>query len=225
MKKRGVFVLIVVWFILRNVFVAAQEISEKEKAYQAFLQKTTVILKPYQQCVNIAFGYKTNKDKKVFSSYITRELRMLISYHIGLPKGIETYLSIPFVWEKKILQDWFEQSENKSSKTGIDDLLLGAKFILFQEKESVPDIIGTLEIEVPSESLGLESGYWSVTGGLAGLKSYDPIIIYGGLLYTYSFAKIYGEQKIQPGETVGCNFGIAFAINDKLVLIGMLLCR
>lgn len=218
--KKGCLLLIVALFAWDNALfginVFAQQknshnekISREEEVYRAFLQEIAVILEPHQQSIELTLRYKRNQDQKLLSSKINRELSAIIDYHLGLPRGIEAYLSVPFFLEKSIEQDFFEQKEDKSSKSGIGDLSFGSKFILFRERDSALDIIGSLEAGMP-----IRKDYWLATMGLTALKSCDPVIIYAGLSYTHSFER----DKIKPGEIMGYNLGVAFMINDKITL-------
>lgn len=205
-----------------------QKIGEKEKpSYQAFLRKTTVILNSGQQSVDCSFGYRRNEVDNVIVSTTSREFSLTTSYHLGLPRNIEAYLSVPLLWREGTVQNQFEQTEDKNSSAGVGDLSLGSKFILFQEKGSMPDIVGTLEIGAPTgkhpysenpDDLGFGLGHWSGTFGLTAIKSCDPAVIYGGVNYTHIFKKSYRGQEVQPGGIIGYNFGTAFLINDQLTL-------
>ncbi|MFH1564505.1 MAG: transporter [bacterium] len=205
-----------------------QKIGEREEpTYQAFLRETTVILSPGQQSFDCSFGYRRSEINNVIVSTINREFSLTTSYHLGLPRNIEAYLSVPLLWRENTIQNQIEQTEGKNSNAGIGDLTLGGKFILFQQKGSIPDIVGALEIGLPTgkhpysenpDDVGLGSGHWSGTVGLTAIKSCDPAVIYGGVSYTHVFKKSYNEQKIQPGEIIGYNMGVAFLINDQLTL-------
>lgn len=203
-----------------------QKIGEKEEpAYQAFLRETTVILNPRQQSVDCSFGYRRNEVDNVIVSTTSREFNLTTSYHLGLPRNIEAYLSVPLLWREDTVQNQFEQTEDKNSSAGIGDISLGGKFILLQQKGTTPDIVGALEVGMPTgrhpysenpDDLGL--GHWSGTVGLTAIKSCDPAVVYGGLSYTHIFKKSCNGQDIQPGEIIGYNFGTAFLINDQLTL-------
>jgi len=214
--KKGILLLIIVVFAWNNAFAGqnnnqVEKISqEQEDIYKAFLQETTVVLKPYQQSMGLSLRYTRDKNQSMLVSRIYREFSLRINYHIGLPKGIEAFLSIPAFVEEKIEQDQFERKESKDSKFSVGDLLFGSKFILFRGNGSALDIIGSLEIGIPIR----EESHWFTTAGLTMLKSCDPVMVYTGLSYTYLFEK----DKIQLGEIIGYNFGMAFMVNDKITL-------
>jgi len=216
-------ILLLIFLLLGVVFTAMAE----DPAYQVFLRKTTVILSSYQQSVSFALQHKISEFRGIIYSRVERELSIALSYHLGLPKGVEVYSNLPVLWGVKIDEDYLEQIESKSDKSGVGDLSLGAKFIFLQEKGSVSDIIGTLEVGLPtgddpyslnSENLGLGSGHWSLSLGLAMIKFCDPVVVYGGLAHTYLFEKSYNGRKIQPGGIIVYNLGMAFAINDRMTL-------
>lgn len=223
------FIFCFVFFVfIENAASIEQKIGEEEQtAYQAFLRETMVILNQYQQSIDLSFDYKRNEASNIANSQISREFGFTTSYHLGLPKNIEMYLSVPVLWREYTRQNYFEQTEDKNSNAGIGDLALGSKFILFQQKGLMPDFVGTLEIGMPTgehpysenfDDFGLGLGHLSGTIGLTAIKSCDPAVIYGGINYVYILKESYNGQEIQPGGILGYNFGSAFLINDKLTL-------
>lgn len=225
--KRSFLLVVVVLFIWNSMSVFAQQkiSKEEENAYQSFLQETSVILKPYQRSISLALSYRRNQNQEMLFTSIYRGLNATVNCHIGLPKGIEAYLSIPISWEEKTNQDQFKQKENKNTETSIGNLSLGTKFMLFRENGSVPSVIGSLGVEMPTkekiypkDSEDLELEHWLASAGLTILKSCDPVIIYTGLSYTYSFADTSNGHEIQPGDIIGYDFGMAFMINDKITI-------
>jgi len=216
--------------MVSSIAVATEKtptVGEEELMYQAFLRKTTVILNPYQESLNFSLQYKRDSTNILNFSRINREFGITMSYHYGFPKNIEAFVNIPLLCKYRIDQFFLEDYENKYSNKGIGDLSLGSVFILLPEKGLHPDIVGTLEISIPTgenpysedpDSLELGSGHWSGKFGITAIKSCDPAVVYGGIEYTYIFEKVHTNNSMQPGEIIGCNLGVAFLINDKLTL-------
>ena len=198
----------------------------------AFSEQTNIILGPYQQSTNFTLRYKRDESRNVLTSLVIREVGVILSYHLGLPKSVEVYARVPVLWKTRIGEDYLEYTESKDGTLGIGDLSLGAKCVFLREKRLVPDVIGTLEAILPTMSnfyilddkdLGLGLGYWSIALGMTVIKSSDPVVIYGGLTYVYLFEKKYNRRTIYPGAVVVCNLGTAIAVNDKLVLGGQVI--
>jgi hypothetical protein len=57
-----------------------------------------------------------------------------------------------------------------------------------------------------------------MTGGLAFVKSLDPVVVFWGLDYTHQFERDGLGQRVQPGETFGYNLGLGFAVNEDVSL-------
>lgn len=70
------------------------------------------------------------------------------------------------------------------------------------------------------------SGFNSLQAGLTWLFPSDPAVFFGGLSYTYNFKRdnlsrqvLSGEREfigsVKPGDTIGLNFGMGLALNEK----------
>ncbi len=122
----------------------------------------------------------------------------------------------------------FADSSTKKDKFGIGDATGGLNFEIFREKARWPEIITTFRIMAPTGDqpqeggLSLGSGHWAGTVGLQFIKTTDPIVLFWGFQYTHQFAArhfyIDGSHNVQPGETIGYNFGFGFAVNENVSL-------
>jgi hypothetical protein len=61
----------------------------------------------------------------------------------------------------------------------------------------------------------LGNGVWQLTGALNLVKSYDPIVLFGGLGYQYPFARTFRGVDVQLGDSFVYYFGLGFGINDE----------
>lgn len=62
------------------------------------------------------------------------------------------------------------------------------------------------------------SGFWSIQPSLTVIYPTDPAVLYGNLSYTWNFERDIGggTGRIDPGDFVGFNFGMGFAINQRM---------
>lgn len=99
------------------------------------------------------------------------------------------------------------------SRTGLDP---------FETKKFVVPLSGgqLLDADLPTGS-----GFYSLTPGLTFLLPNDPIVVFGGISYTYNFKRnnvttqtSTGTQTIgdvKAGNILGFNFGMGLALNEK----------
>ena len=77
--------------------------------------------------------------------------------------------------------------------------------------------------EVPIDSdTGLQtelptgSGFWGIQPGFTVVVPSDPAVFFGSVSYMYNVPRtISGVGKIDPGDIIGFNFGMGFALNEK----------
>lgn len=141
-------------------------------------------------------------------------------------------------------------SEASKSSTNIGDVSVGLYYQLIKEAAGVPDVVASLRVRAPTgkapfgiklvqadatntnlnieESLPTGNGVWSGTVGLSFLKTYDPIVLFASLGYTYnkpqSFSDISSVQgvitpgRVKLGDSINVGGGLAIALNDRTAL-------
>jgi hypothetical protein len=141
-------------------------------------------------------------------------------------------------------------SEASKSSTGIGDVSVGIFYQLIKEAAGVPDVVASLRVRAPTgkapfgiklvqadatntnlnieESLPTGNGVWSGTFGMSFLKTYDPIVLFASLGYTYnkpqSFSDISSIQgvvtpgRVKLGDSINVGGGLAIALNDRTAL-------
>lgn len=88
-------------------------------------------------------------------------------------------------------------------------------------------VAGNTNLNVPDE-LPTGNGVWSVTPGIALVKTVDPAILFGNLSYTYNLEESYSDissqqgvkvpGKVQLGNWFQYGVGVAFALNERASL-------
>lgn len=91
----------------------------------------------------------------------------------------------------------------------------------------IKPVAGNTNLNVPDD-LPTGNGVWSITPGIALVKTVDPAILFGNLSYTYnleeSFSDINSTQgvttpgKVQLGNWIQYGLGVAFALNERMSL-------
>ena len=140
-----------------------------------------------------------------------------------------------------------EVSEVQLSSSGIGDASIAAYFQVVKESQRWPDIVTSLRVRGPSgrhpfglkliqadednnnlnvpEDLPTGTGIWSVTGNVSALRTYDPVILFGNLGYTWNIEEDFDDispvlDQVSPasvslGNVIQISGGLAIALNDR----------
>ena len=110
---------------------------------------------------------------------------------------------------------------------GVADVAAGMSMLLKREKGNSPDLIGTLGFSVPTgdnpfgvgaNDASLGTGFWGISANLNAVKSYDPVVLFGGVGYSHFFNQEFFGNDYQLGESFFYSFGMGVAINDDITL-------
>ncbi|MDE1183635.1 hypothetical protein [Paraburkholderia sp.] len=136
-----------------------------------------------------------------------------------------------------------------ASVTGhnIGDVNFGIYYQFLKETNNWPDVVGSLRIKAPTGSspfgdkvvqidanntnlvapskLPTGTGFWNITAGMSVLKTYDPVVLFGSVSYTYNIARSFADissvqGQVQPatvklGDIIQFGAGVALAFSDK----------
>ena len=101
-----------------------------------------------------------------------------------------------------------------TSDIGFGDIALGLRETVVHEALGVPDVILTLETAIPTGDSSFSLG-----GGVALVKSYDPVVLFANANYSHSFARDFADVSLLVAEDrLDTTLGFAFALNDTLTL-------
>jgi hypothetical protein len=138
-------------------------------------------------------------------------------------------------------------SDASVNSSAIGDVNFGLYYQILKETNNIPDVVGSLRVKAPTGTspFGLKvvqlepdntnlvapsklptgTGFWNVTAGLSVLKTYDPVVLFGSLSYTYNIARSFEDISSIAGQTqpatvkLGDIFqlgaGVALAFSDK----------
>ena len=148
----------------------------------------------------------------------------------GYSERLQLFLNVPFGLAH---QEFATAARDTVTRVfGAGDLRAGFNYLLRQEEGDSPSVIGTFSFTAPIAadpyelspgSAALGNGFWALSGSLLLVKSYDPIVVFGGAGYRHQFDRDFLGFEIDPGETIFYNFGVGFAANDYMTLSTTLL--
>ncbi|HEY4295772.1 MAG TPA: hypothetical protein VGM85_04800 [Paraburkholderia sp.] len=138
-------------------------------------------------------------------------------------------------------------SDASVTSSSLGDVNFGLYYQFLRETNNMPDVVGSLRIKAPTGTspFGLKlvqldanntnlvapsklptgTGFWNITAGVSLLKTYDPVVLFGSVSYTYNIARSFAdissvEGQTQPatvklGDVVQFGGGVALAFSDK----------
>jgi len=164
-----------------------------------------------------------------------------LALRYGITSRLEVETKVPYVYrsDSSSSQEAGKDASGKDvniSKVfsadgdGIGDVELGLRYQLnralggayYIASVRAKSNTGKNPFEVPTDSLGRAtqlptgSGFWGIQPGLSVILPSDPAVFFGSLSYMYNIPRtITGRGKIDPGDIIGFNFGMGFALNEK----------
>ena len=138
-------------------------------------------------------------------------------------------------------------SDASGSSGAIGDVSFGVYYQLLKESGNWPDVVASLRVKAPTGTspfgiklvqvdpnntslvaptkLPTGTGFWNVTAGLSVLKTYDPVVLFGSLSYTYNLARSFNDvssvegqtspAKVKLGDIIQWGGGMALAFSEK----------
>ena len=217
------------------------EEPEDINSHLLFLRQSSVLLKPGQ--FDVEFGVSYRRDERrdyipelqedgTFTTQdaVRRELETRLSVRVGVADRVEAFASVPLLYASE--EEFIEGGASRDNdEFGIGDTVFGLKTLLLREKEGRPEIIFTVAGIAPTgedpysndpNAIALGTGHWGLSGGFTFIKSYDPIILFASIDYTYRFPEDELNARIEPGHEIGYNFGVGFAVNEAVTISGQI---
>ncbi|WP_419735761.1 transporter [Pseudomonas sp. COR18] len=203
-----------------------------------FLTGSTVLLSPGEYELDLGLAYKQSRLQYGLpqaghfqrSSYSARQLELRPTLRAGLSRNLEAYLGTPLTYSH--VQDVSGNAfVRKADAWRLADIALGAQYQIVEEDAHIPAIALSLDINIPTgqkryndvfnrwkDPLNNGSGHWSLTPGVAFVRSADPAILFGGIGYQYAFARTLDGYHLKPGWVLKGYAGVGFALNERLSL-------
>lgn len=138
-------------------------------------------------------------------------------------------------------------SEASLRANGIGDASIAGYYQFVKESAQWPDVVGSLRIRAPTgrdpfglkliqkdedntnlilpQTLPTGTGVWSATANVSVLRTYDPVILFGNVGYTYNKPEDFDDispvqdqvipAEVELGHTLQLSGGLAIALNDR----------
>jgi hypothetical protein len=152
----------------------------------------------------------------------------------GLTNRLELELKIPYVYRDESSttgEDGADPEVFNADGNDIGDIEFGFRYQINMPKSDGPIFIGGIRVKsdtgtdpfevdidpatnLPTE-LATGSGFWGIQPSLTAILPSDPAVFFGSVSYMYYFDRTVSGVKIDPGDTIGFNFGVGYGINEK----------
>ena len=99
-------------------------------------------------------------------------------------------------------------------RTELGDIGFGVRHTLLRERAGRPDIIATLNGQIPTGD-----SFYAIGGGLVLVKSVDPVVLFASTNYSYTFSRDLSDAtRLEPGNRIAVSMGYGLALNDTLAI-------
>ncbi len=154
-----------------------------------------------------------------------RALYVPLAVRYGWNRRTQLFANLPVGWADTELATPVQ--DNSSTVGGLGDLTFGITRLLCENNRTGQSLIGTLRSTAPTgaeanplilTSAGLGNGVWQLGGDLLVVQTMDPIILFYGAGYTYSFEEDFQGVEVGFGHQILYNLGVGFAANERVTL-------
>jgi hypothetical protein len=183
----------------------------------------------------------------------SHQLMSDVDVRYGLTDRISADVDVPYMYRTAtFINGGAGGAANTLSDTSVNshalgDVNFGIYYQFVKEHGSVPDIVGSLRVKSPTgtspfgiklrqadpnntnlvspSKLPTGTGFWSITAGVSALKTYDPIVLFGSVSYTYNVARSFPDissvigqtqpAKVKLGDIVQFGGGVALAFSER----------
>ncbi len=206
-----------------------------------FLRQQTVLLEPGEFQFDVGFTYLNDEidfpalsidvNNNVIVGELTRRQRLLmmpLELRFGITKWAQGFVRVPLGWSNS---ETVFNGEDQFEDTGIlGDISAGITKQVIVGNEFYPDVLFTGALTAPTgdssfvtsllqPGAALGQGFWSASANVTFVQSYDPLVLFYGLGYTYRFEEKFGDDiYVDPGQIFSYRFGIGFAVNPHVTL-------
>lgn len=183
----------------------------------------------------------------------SHQLSSDVDVRYGLTSRINVNVNVPYVYRTSsfIVGGAGGAASTLSDASGtshaLGDVNFGIYYQFLKETQNLPDVVGSLRVKAPTgtspfgiklrqidpnntnlvapDTLPTGTGFWSITAGMSVLKTYDPIVLFGSLSYTYNVARSFSDissvvgqtqpAKVKLGDIVQIGGGVALAFSER----------
>lgn len=160
-----------------------------------------------------------------------------VSLRYGILDNLQFETTIPLIYRYELLSRTQSSEETTKKKGGIGDISFALAFQPIRESGKMPAIVTNIsfktktgkspfKVDDPNKDLPTGSGYNSIKFGINMIKSIDPVVVFGGIAYSYNMPTSVNRmicdsvsggcaylEKVYPGDTLSLNLGFAYALS------------
>jgi excisionase family DNA binding protein len=197
------------------------EAPEERTAEDILLRGQRVLLGPGEAVLDFGQFYieldgqlLAPVDDAVVLATVERET-LLTSLQGRIGFGDEMELFVGTTYFNQDSDAFFGNRKITSTDTSdFGSVSLGLRRTLMREAPGRPNMIGTLSASIPTGDTSRTLG-----GGLALVKSIDPVVLFATIGYTHVFGRESADpMRLEPEDRVDVGLGYALALNDTLAL-------
>ncbi|CAN0619426.1 conserved exported protein of unknown function [Burkholderia multivorans] len=183
----------------------------------------------------------------------SHQLMSDVDVRYGLTDRISVDVDVPYLYRTAtFINGGAGTSASTMSDTTVNshalgDVNFGIYYQFVKERDSIPDIVGSLRVKSPTgtspfgikllqadpnntnlvapDKLPTGTGFWSITAGVSALKTYDPVVLFGSVSYTYNVARSFSDissvagqttpAKVKLGDIIQFGGGVALAFSER----------
>lgn len=197
------------------------EAPKERTAEEVFLRGQKVLLAPGEMSIDFGLFYSQSDSQQL----------TLFNGAIGLATVEQDALTTSFLFRVGVLDEtelfagttYFHLDSDvflgsrkiaDSGRADLGDVRLGARRTLLKEGPGRPNIIATIDGRIPTGDTS-----YAVGGGLALVKSIDPVVLFANANYRRTFSRDFRDvTRLEPEDRVDASVGYALALNDTLTL-------
>jgi excisionase family DNA binding protein len=190
------------------------ENSAQKTAEDVFLRDQGVLLKHNQATVEVDLLYSKSEQSGLFSGSTALDT-FVSNYGVryGLWDDLQLSASLP-LYHQINTTVYDQQSSEKTTNTRWGNASFALRQVAIKENVGYPTVIVSLEGRVPTNK-----GNYATGGTISLTKSIDPAVLFGNFGYLHTFTGVpIDDNTLQVENTFSSTFGIAYALNDTLML-------
>ena len=209
----------------------------------AFLRERSILLPPgqYQFEYGVRYGVDAStfpvagvlqtESNQVQIANANQKRRLLttpMELRFGVSENLQAFLSMPLGWSSQSLSVGNIQQDDDN--IGIGDLGIGLTRVLWAPKKTNRRILGFVQTSAPTgdsnvaltqqaREASLGAGYWTLTSGLNITETFDPVVLFSSVGYTYTFGSTLDNgEKLNVGNTLFYQTGVGYSINPNITI-------
>jgi hypothetical protein len=249
------------YLALLGPLVASPVLAQEEARILTQFERDYVLLKRGQYEIEENFSYVYMSVNQVFLQgfaildpifltlgvfgieRVRRHIFMnVFSLRYGVRDHLQVEVAVPVIYRYEEGAVPEADEDRSASRFGLGDIAFGLSYQPLRETRGRPAVILSLALKTrtgkgpfdidPNRDVPTGSGFYSLKGGISLLKGLDPVVVFGGLAYSYNIEQKVNKlitpevvpgsptfvEKFDPGDTVSLNAGFAYALSYRFSL-------